>query len=59
MTSLSREDGSGNGEVSTVINVLGGTGVGGDTDVLDQGSERDERLDVCVWAAGQRITLDR
>lgn len=57
MTSLSGEDGSGNGEVSTVVNVLGGTGVGGDTDVLDQSSEGDEGLDVCVWAEGQRTVL--
>jgi hypothetical protein len=50
MTSLSGEDSSGDGEVSTVVNELGGTGVGGNTDVLDQSSERDERLDIGVWA---------
>ena len=53
MTSLSREDGGGDGEVRAGGNVLGGTGVSGDTDVLDQGSERDEGLDVCVGAENQ------
>lgn len=53
MSSLGGEDGSGDGDVGGVRDVLSGTGVGGDTDVLNQGSERDEGLDVCVGAESQ------
>jgi hypothetical protein len=53
VSSLGGEDGSGNGDVGGVRDVLSGTGVGGDTDVLNQGSERDEGLDVCVRAESQ------
>ena len=53
MSSLSGEDGSGNGDVGGVRDVLSGTGVGGDTNVLDQGSKRDEGLDVSVGAENQ------
>lgn len=42
VSGLGGEDGGGDGEVSAVRDVLSGTGVGRDTDVLDQGSERDE-----------------
>jgi hypothetical protein len=34
------------------LNVLSGTGVGGDTDVLDEGGEGDKRGDIGVWANG-------
>jgi len=53
VSGLGGEDGSGNGNVGGVRDVLSGTGVGRDTDVLDQGSERDEGLDVCVGAESQ------
>jgi hypothetical protein len=57
MTGLNREDGSGNGEVGTVVDVLSGTGICGDTDVLDQSGERDEGLDVSVGAKLSALSL--
>ena len=53
MSGLGGEDGGSNGDVGGVRDVLSGTSVGGDTDVLDQGGERDEGLDVCVGADDQ------
>lgn len=46
MTSLSGEDGAGNGDVGGLSDGRGGTEVGGDTDVLDDGGSGHERLGV-------------
>ena len=47
---LDRQDRASDGEVGLVGDVLGGAEVGGRSDVLDQVSEGDERVDVGVWA---------
>ena len=54
MSGLGGEDGGSNGDVGRVRDELSGTGVGGDTNVLEQSSERDEGLDICVWADCQQ-----
>jgi len=50
VTSLGREDDGGDGGVLGVGDVLSGTRVGRDTDVLNQSGEPNERLDVGVRA---------
>jgi hypothetical protein len=55
VTGLGGEDDGGEGEVRGRGDVLRGTGIGGYSDVLDQSSEGDERLDVGVWAATSAV----
>ena len=46
MSGLGSEDGTGNGHVGGVGDGTGGTEVGRDTDVLNEGGETDKRVDV-------------